>query len=228
MAGGVLYVEGKDDEHFILHLLLRHAIDLQTPPVSIKSAGNDSKVLDQIVEGVKGAAGEGAAVGFVLDADDSVSHRWAQISKRLHDADIPVGEGLSDPPADGFVGYIESLKVRVGVWIMPDNQQVPGKLEDFVLGLTPESPLKAHAVKSTDEASGLGAEFKPKDKIKAILHCWLAWQEKPGRPYGTAMACRYFQTESPAANAFVEWYRRLFASDAAPMGGSAAGGGNSQ
>jgi hypothetical protein len=59
MAGGVLYVEGKDDEHFILHLLLRHAIDLQTPPVSIKSAGNDSKVLDQIVEGVKGAAGEG-------------------------------------------------------------------------------------------------------------------------------------------------------------------------
>ena len=42
------------------------------------------------------------------------------------------------------------------------------------------------------------------------MHVWLAWQRKPGLPYGTAIKARYFRDDTPVALAFVEWYRRVF------------------
>ena len=56
----------------------------------------------------------------------------------------------------------------------------------------------------------LGALFSEPDKMKAILHAWLAWQEEPGCPYGTAIRAKYFGDDSPAATKFVAWFRRLF------------------
>ena len=48
------------------------------------------------------------------------------------------------------------------------------------------------------------------DSDKAVLHTWLAWQQVPGLPYGTAMRARYFRDDSPAAQAFVSWFRTVF------------------
>ncbi len=55
-----------------------------------------------------------------------------------------------------------------------------------------------------------GAAFPEAKRLKAVLHTWLAWQERPGVPYGLAIKARYFGHDSPAARAFVEWFRRVF------------------
>ena len=67
-----------------------------------------------------------------------------------------------------------------------------------------------HAEESSRRAKELGAGFSANDADKAALHTWLAWQEEPGLPYGTAMRARFFRDDSPAALAFVTWFRAVF------------------
>ena len=67
-----------------------------------------------------------------------------------------------------------------------------------------------YAKESTIHAKVLGARFSDNDADKAVLHTWLAWQEEPGLPYGTAMRARFFRGDSPAAQAFVTWFRKVF------------------
>lgn len=94
---------------------------------------------------------------------------------------------------------------------MPDNQRDPGKLEDLLRTLVPTGDtLYEHAEHSTDEAVGRGAQFAENDRIKATLHCWLAWQESPGLPYGTAIKAKFLNTDSPAAQKFMGWFRQLY------------------
>ncbi len=62
-------------------------------------------------------------------------------------------------------------------------------------------------------AKELNARFSNVDSNKAALHAWLAWQEEPGKPYGSAIRARYFRHDSPAARSFVIWFRRLFRID---------------
>ena len=73
-----------------------------------------------------------------------------------------------------------------------------------------EDALFPIAETSTAEARRHGAEFPEADHRKAVLHAWLAWQQSPGLPYGTAIKAGFFRDDSPAALAFVDWYRRLF------------------
>ncbi len=42
------------------------------------------------------------------------------------------------------------------------------------------------------------------------MHTWLAWQNKPGRPFGTAITARYLDADVPEATAFVAWLEKLF------------------
>jgi hypothetical protein len=94
---------------------------------------------------------------------------------------------------------------------MPDNQQ-KGALEDFLTTLVDEEDqLQQHARVSTIRAKkSHGANFRDVDEKKAVLHAWLAWQQVPGLPYGTAMKARYFRQGSPVAERFVAWFRRVF------------------
>ncbi len=66
------------------------------------------------------------------------------------------------------------------------------------------------AERSTHEAKEQGARFPDTAQLRAALHAWLAWQERPGVPYGTAIRARYFSDDSAAAIAFVEWFKRVF------------------
>ena len=113
-------------------------------------------------------------------------------------------------PREGFVGEAEAYRARVGVWLMPDNQR-EGTLENFLRDLVEEvDPLLPYAEESSWRAKELGAKFSGSDVDKAVLHTWLAWQEEPGLPYGTAMRARFFRDDSPAAQAFVTWFRMVF------------------
>ena len=209
----ILRVEGKDDEHVVWHLLLRHGIDCEHIPVAIKSPDSSghqiASGIDALLEGMptEVRSGTGRSVGFVLDADEDAGDRWNAVRDRLK------GVGLTLPhriPQEGFVGEASTFQARVGVWLMPDNQR-SGALEEFLQDLVHSNdPLMPIAERSTHEAKEQGARFPDTAQLRAALHAWLAWQERPGVPYGTAIRARYFSDDSAAAIAFVEWFKRVF------------------
>ena len=216
-----LHVEGTDDKHAIRHLLLRHGVECplegeiipDTLPAmfpEIKPAGDKDKVLDAIEPAVR--FGTGNSVGFVLDADEAAPNSWDAVRHRLSFLDPPPPAEL---PATGFVAYMPDYQVKVGVWLMPDNR-TSGALEHFLEDLVDQGdPLLALAREATTTARERGAAFADVKRVKAVIHAWLSWQEEPGLPYGTAIAARYFDAGSEAAQPFLRWFDRLFGTDAA-------------
>ena len=206
-----LRVEGKDDKNAIAHLLLRHGIKRSVVDIKESDGGDeDAGGKDHLLAGMRLAVttSTGKSVGFVLDADGAPENRWNAVRTRLSTVD---SLALPDViPENGFVGDVVAFQVRVGVWLMPDNRR-SGALEEFLGDLVDdEKPLVQLAQRSTSEAKDLGAAFPNAKQHKAELHTWLAWQQYPGLPYGTAIKARYFRHNSPAALAFVEWFRRVF------------------
>ena len=210
-AGPKLWVEGKNDMHAIGHLLRRHRIDYTDESCphwlpDIRIAGSKDELLKVVRTTV--SAADGRSVGFVLDANSSLQDRWMAITTRLREVDVKTPREI---PPDGFVGNSHRFRTPVGVWLMPDNRTA-GTLEHFLETLIEEhDPLLTHARESTAQAKKFhGARYPDLKKKKAILHSWLAWQEEPGLPYGTAIRARYFCHDSPAANCFVAWFRQVF------------------
>jgi hypothetical protein len=102
------------------------------------------------------------------------------------------------------------LQKQVGVWLMPDNQR-DGTLEHFLRELVQvDDSLFAHARQATAGATQNGARFAIQDTPKAEIHTWLAWQETPGLPFGAAVGAHYFLHDQAIANAFVDWFKRLY------------------
>jgi len=207
----ILYVEGGDDEHSIIHLLQRHGVDMSEGrrPFEIYRSGGVESLLAVMTDAVRAAAN--LTIGFVLDIDVQLTDRWSAVRSRLVDA------GLSPPeqcPGGGYIGRVPEYRqgVGVGVWMMPDCGRDRGRLEHLLHTLVPAGDrLWPHALQATGEARGLGAAFAEVDREKAVLHCWLAWQEDPGLPFGTAIKAKYLGHDSPEARAFLGWIRQLFA-----------------
>jgi hypothetical protein len=94
--------------------------------------------------------------------------------------------------------------------MMPNNQTA-GVLEDFLQRLIPAGDTCwQHADTSTRQARDLGAALRENDHAKGAIHTWLAWQDPPGQPFGTALNARIFHHDSPEALEFVAWFKRLF------------------
>lgn len=211
-----LRVEGRDDMQAILHLLIRSGFAYEQPrpsglPAIEEIRGGKTGVLDNVERLVRASANR--RVGFVLDADDSVENTWRAIADRLKRVGVAPPQTV---PAAGFVGESGEYRATVGVWLMPDNRQEgergEGTLERFLETLVQDAdPLLPHARDATERAkTEHGARYPDRDVKKAVLHAWLAWQEEPGLPYGTAIKARYFRHDSPTADRFVAWFRRVF------------------
>lgn len=200
-----LRVEGRDDHHCVVHLLRRHGFDwdddTQDRPYVSYADGKEG-LFASLSVAVKGSY---ERVGFVVDADTEVQDRWAQVRDRLK------GAGLTPPDGPDPAGTIISgLRPRslVGVWLMPDNAN-PGRLEDFLVKLVDvDDPCWQHAHEATAEAARRGCAST--DTVKSTLHAWLAWQQEPGLPFGTALRARVFRNDSEDARRFVAWFTRLF------------------
>ena len=211
----ILRVEGKDDEFVIKNLLSRHNIDhtnvkIKWAEYTDENTGGRGNLLEGMKTEIKGSVGQ--SVGFILDADGAPEDCWRAVRNRLEDV------GLTLPleiPVGGFVGDSVSFRTRVGVWLMPDNLR-HGALEEFLRDLVnnEDTALFQLAETSTTSAKERGAAFPEAKRLKATLHTWLAWQQRPGVPYGLAITARYFSHNSPAALAFVEWFRHVFAAPA--------------
>lgn len=212
-----LRVEGKDDAYTLRHLLIRHGIAYDDPPwpawYPIIESGRDGgkAALLQSVPTLA-AVSEGRPVGIVADANASLRESWREARRALRKA------GVDDPPtsisAEGFIGQSVRYDTPVGVWLMPDNER-EGTIETFIETLiAPDDALLAHARASTHEARLRGAPFKETHFAKAALHTWLAWQQEPGLPYGSAVRARFLEADSETAQRFVAWFRRLYEPDA--------------
>lgn len=209
-----LHVEGKNDKFAIGDLLKKHGLECNptTGPVFIRDHGSDEnngRGIEELLRDFEYAVQQStdSCVGFVLDADQNFKKRWLDVLSRLQRL------GADPPklmPQSGLIVEVGTFHARVGIWLMPNNNS-PGALEDFLRSLIPDDdPLVEHAKSSTKAAKRKGARFRLVDERKAILHAWLAWQKKPGLPYGSAINAAYFKHNRQMAAAFVAWFCDLY------------------
>jgi hypothetical protein len=200
-----LIVEGRDDQWSIIELTAKHGWDWENPDPHypfIDDAHGDTLALEALPVALRTLQ----RVGIVLDADIAPRDRWQSVGDRLSGTGFPLP---AQPDPAGTVSEAPDGK-RLGVSLMPDNQN-PGKLEDFLALLVPQAdPCWAWSAESTARARQLGAGFTEPDFIKARIHTWLAWQKEPALPFGTAIRAATFAHDIDAARRFVAWMERLF------------------
>jgi hypothetical protein len=202
-----LLVEGNDDFH-VFCKFFEH-FQLPANAFGIKEKVGYDRIRDSLAEEVMASGRQ--ALGIVVDADVDLHARWQSLRDRLivlGYAAVPV-----QPDAGGTIinSAADSELPTIGLWLMPDNQ-LPGILENFIAFLVPgqeTNPLWQHATQCVANIPGQRA-FPDVRLPKAQLHTWLAWQEEPGKPLGQAMAARYLNTQTEAADQFIAWIKRLF------------------
>lgn len=96
---------------------------------------------------------------------------------------------------------------------MPDNK-LEGILEHFIARMIKPDPdnqkLWDYVGVTLNNLPG-GPRFNPdKDLAKAQVATWLAWQEEPGHPIGSAVTKGYVDAHSETVDDFINWIKRLF------------------
>lgn len=150
-------------------------------------------------------------IGIVVDADDSSpASRWTSLRHLLEGS---FSKAILDAalPGPGGIVLQETGRPTVGIWIMPDNQN-KGYLEHFLGRLVDASDdLWQHANNTVTDLVGRDfCRFPSVREQKALLHTWLAWQEEPGRPFGTALEMGYLDATSNAVQPFLNWMQKTF------------------
>lgn len=202
----ILLVEGIDDEHVVKNLCGYHNLGQID---EIKNLGGISNLLESLPVQLKGS--DVKALGILVDADTNMQARWDSLRDHLVAAGytaptVPLPQGTILSPPSG------KLLPKVGVWLMPDNQR-DGILEDFLRLLVPTPELLDHAQQSIDNIPDGHRLFASKDEPKALMHTWLAWQEEPGKPFGTAIKAQYLKADAariPEVANLINWLRELF------------------
>ena len=196
----VLLVEGQDDQHVITHLCDRSGLvrDFNIVPKGGFPKLSKSIPLELAVPGR-------LALGVVVDANDDPSARWQAVRDRCKRRGIALP---SDPGPDGVV--VEG-RPRVGVWLMPDNEN-PGQLEDLVADMIPaEDVVWRLAQEFVDR---IPESERPGPVVKVQVHAWLA-ARAGARPMGSAIGTGHLDASSPAAISFISWLQHLFHDSAA-------------
>ena len=205
-----LLVEGREDQYAVSGLMGRHVRWGNTAtewPVLIEAVGSVDELLADSVIPVYLKQSGLKALGILIDADDCLAGRWERLSQ-LCSQNYP---GFPQSPAQQGIILQNPPLPRLGIWIMPDNQQA-GMLETFLKYLVPTTGKATweYAQQSAEQARSLGAPFKNIHQDKAHIHTWLAWQDPPGKPLGEALKNKCLDPQSPYASAFVDWFVRLY------------------
>ena len=185
-----LLVEGPDDLFVIAHLRELNQLE---DNIFIKPCGSVEKAIELFRILIDKQTANNRILGLVIDADLNIAGRWQRISQILVESgkytvpDVLPNEGLILFPND-------SDDVKIGVWVMPDNQ-LSGMLEDFLAKLAVNDKDLLDEVDAALEV----IEHKKVNKYKAIhkskarIHTFLAWQEEPGVSMGSAIAKSYLR-----------------------------------
>jgi len=214
----VLLVEGTDDLHVLAHIFKVHGhegkitIREQEGVDRLKKRLNEN-IFDNLLEDlpVELKGSEVVALGIIVDADLDLKSRWESLANRLKDLKY---EDVPDlPEIDGTICEGKDLP-KIGVWLMPDNS-LPGILEDFVKLLVPDEQkeLLQKAIEAVETIPKEERQFVTdnSDKTsKAQIYTYLAWQERPGVPFGIAIREKFLKADSQHANNLMKWIEELF------------------
>lgn len=213
MKDKILIVEGKLDKQVIPYLVEQNGIPWGENSadwvVDIKEFGGIDKILDEDSLRTEFKQPGLKSFGIMVDADENAKSRWHQIRDRLRNF---LGKVVPDRlPKEGLVFDAEN-GVRVGVWLMPDNRSA-GMLETFLSKLIIDPSKKSlwgFAVQALEDAKKHGASYKDCHRDKARIHTYLAWQDEPGKSFQVSIKRGIFVPDSPPAQAFIDWFRKLY------------------
>lgn len=207
-----LYVEGSDF-YFIGKLCATHfpipkGFTKETQKQFLKGGGGYTDVLPRFINSLDTADLEN--VGLIVDADfRSIEKRFNEIRTKLSQK---ISRDLSSYTLNTEGVVIEEVGLpKIGIWIMPDNQS-DGYLEYFIEQLINENDTILQEAKTAVEDLMLKeyCRFTSFKKQKAIVHNWLAWQETPGLPFGSALDAQYLNSHAEAVQPFLNWIKNTF------------------
>jgi hypothetical protein len=206
----LLIVEGVDDKHSVIGLMKDHTEWPEEPekwPVWVKVGRSVDEILTTGYLSGEVKASRVTTIGVMLDADINPDGRYQRIQQLLSllFPALPV-----TMPIEGLVLANDDDK-RLGVWLMPDNQTI-GDLETFLRYLVPDAQkaLWELACENVSNARQHGAPCRDTHVPKANLYTWLSWQDPPGQSPGRALTKKILDPQSPYADAFVAWFKRLY------------------
>lgn len=242
----ILFVEGYDDKHFVKNFCdrildeklicgfrnesgSRHdnhdAKSVFYVDSGERKTGGLNNMIDRAMEEITQQDRE--ALGIMADADelesDDANHSWKLIKARLEEnlEDVTLPEQLSK---EGLVlprvasKYSRLSTLRVGVWLMPDNES-KGELENFFAGLIHEDNstwtrakeyINQYIMEQTENRPGGFDTEKPYKISKAQVYAWLATRKKPGKMGATISAGHGLDFNSELAQRFARWLEDLF------------------
>ncbi len=207
----LLIVEGINDCHSIFRLAEKNGCETL---FGIWEGGNDAGALERFGGLLVATTPQRPRImGIVLDADidqedgtKGSMRRWSQIASKLRDSGYEVP---SQPSPNGTIIQGLGGRPKVGVWLMPDNQNA-GMLEDFLLELAPRKTVDyVRTCVQTARDAGY-TSYKDRHESKAIAYTYLAWQNEPGNPFGIAVKAKFFDANSQSAANFIAWLKNLF------------------
>ena len=206
-----MIVEGEDDKFAIIELMGHHTDwpdDKTKAPVWLEAVGDAGGILADGYITAKLQESGTSILGIVFDADEQFASRWSRI-KQICDSlfdDVP-----PTMPNSGLILANQNAGTKLGVWIMPDNNQ-HGMIETFLQGLIEISnpPPVTYAKSVVAEARNLNAPYRDAHIVKAEIHSWLAWQDPPGQPLGRAITTFTLNPHAASAKPFVEWFLDLY------------------
>lgn len=202
-----LLVEGIDDKHVIWALCKKNNLPETFEVIDCGSVEGVLKSFKILLR----AADIYPRIGIVVDADVNLMSRWDSIASILKKTGKYDCDNISLPQDGLILEPTDNTYPKVGIWLMPDNNQ-NGMLEDFMAALaTPDDALmkKSEDVLTELETEGI-QKYKPVHRSKAKIHTYLAWQDVPGRPMGQAITANILNADSELAVKFAEWLKKLF------------------
>ncbi len=206
----VLLVEGQDDLWVIPYLMEHNGVPWEKRGECVPEIepldGIDALLKTGVISTYLKAS-DLEVLGVMVDANDSLTGRWQAIRRECVQAFPNIDDEL--PLTGGIWNNDDGL--RLGVWIMPDNQS-PGMLESFLKYLVPntQAPLWQYAIQTTQDARNHEARYRDVHVDKANIHSWLAWQDPPGVPLHHAVLKKILDPHSPHARPFVDWFKLLY------------------
>jgi len=126
-----LLVEGDNDQHVVWALCKKLSIPENFDVIDCGGRGGVVKLIKAMLK-----TSDVETLGIVIDADEDLRGSWNSVKDILKRQD----QGVAAPdelPKDGWVGNLSNGFIKVGVWIMPDNN-LNGMLEDFISFMLPK------------------------------------------------------------------------------------------
>lgn len=221
-ATSLLLVEGPEDKEVLGALLQVKQIE---PEFAVSVETGLTNLKQAFRTGLK-ATNIRKKLWVLADADSDCGAKWQMLRDcMIEHGGYDVSPRTPLPEGGAVFTPKKATGITVGIWIMPDNSR-PGMLEDFItLLVKADDTLIGHAQSVVDrldaDRNSHPSLFRPVHRSKAIVHTWLAWQDKPGRSMGTAILRNRLELEAPLCSRFIGWVQDLRPDDVTLHGNNA-------